>query len=227
MNKPALDAQNRWLMPVSMWNRKPFRADVPADRLGPYAVIYDPRDDSVTTNNPASIPCPIFDEHHILPLRDGRWSNWCRTVNPNYRAAVSYSSDEGITWTPGVDTTIPCPNSRFFLGVLASGNWLLISHDLTHHLNTGSSEWPTRTHLTAWLSHDEGATWQGGLLLDERVKVSYPDAVQAHDGRIHVIYDRDRYASRDILLASFREEDVLTGNTANVSHETVSTYVTD
>jgi len=226
MNKPTIDKKGRWLMPVSMWKCKPYHPDVNADRLGPHAVIYDPRTDSVTMNNPAEIDFPIFDEHHVIELSDGRWSSWCRTVNPNYLAAVSYSSDEGKTWTKGVDSSIPCPNSRFYMGVLDSGNWLLISHDLTKLVLGENKVYPPRTHLTAWISSDEGATWQGGLLLDERIKVSYPDGVQAKDGLIHIIYDRERYSSREILLTSFREEDVLSGNTNNIRRETVSTYVT-
>ena len=43
------------------------------------------------------------------------------------------------------------------------------------------------SQLTAWLSEDEGATWQGGLMLDERKGISYPDGFQAPDGTV-VLY---------------------------------------
>lgn len=59
--------------------------------------------------------------------------------------------------------------------------------------------------MTAFLSKDEGKTWSSGLLLDERGNVSYPDATQGRDGAIHVIYDRERFTEREILLASFQE----------------------
>ena len=68
-----------------------------------------------------------------------------------------------------------------------------------------------RTHLTALLSEDDGATWPASLLLDARRNVSYPDGVEAGDGRIFVIYDRERQKEREILLAVFREADVLQG----------------
>ncbi len=61
------------------------------------------------------------------------------------------------------------------------------------------------------LSDDDGRTWSGGLLLDERVTVSYPDGVQADDGRIFIIYDRNRATDRQVLMAVFNEEDVAAG----------------
>ncbi len=66
-----------------------------------------------------------------------------------------------------------------------------------------------RSHLTAYLSHDEGETWSDGLLLDERAGVSYPDGAQTADGAIQIIYDRDRQGAKEILLAVFTEEEVL------------------
>jgi len=68
-----------------------------------------------------------------------------------------------------------------------------------------------RSHLTAFLSKDDGRTWSGGLLLDERSGVSYPDGVQAEDGTIRIIYDYSRREAKEILMARFTEEDVLQG----------------
>jgi len=68
-----------------------------------------------------------------------------------------------------------------------------------------------RSHMSAYLSADDGKTWKGGLLLDERASVSYPDGFQAPDGLIHILYDWNRHSDAEILLAKFREEDVLAG----------------
>ena len=65
--------------------------------------------------------------------------------------------------------------------------------------------------MSAFLSDDDGKTWRGGLLLDERSSVSYPDGFQAPDGLIHILYDWNRHTDAEILLAKFREEDVLAG----------------
>jgi hypothetical protein len=72
-----------------------------------------------------------------------------------------------------------------------------------------------RSHLTAFLSKDDGTTWDGSLLLDERLSVSYPDAVQAPDGTLYLIYDYDRRGDKKILLAQFTEEDILQGDSVS------------
>jgi len=68
--------------------------------------------------------------------------------------------------------------------------------------------------IPAWLSEDEGKTWQGGLMLDERKGNSYPDGFQAPDGRIYVSYNRNRATDGEILLAQFTEQDIIAGKLA-------------
>ena len=79
-----------------------------------------------------------------------------------------------------------------------------------------------RSHLTAMISENEGKTWPYKLLLDDRQSVSYPDAVEAPDGNIYIVYDRERgcflhsladaYAcAREILTARITEADILAG----------------
>jgi hypothetical protein len=115
----------------------------------------------------------------------------------------SESFDEGNTWSVAVKTPFLSASARFFFTKLESGNALLIKYS-----NPIDTE--RRSHLTAYISKDDGVTWQGGLLLDERCDVSYPDGFQAPDGRIFVQYDRKR-ESGEILLAVFTEDDVLAG----------------
>ena len=61
------------------------------------------------------------------------------------------------------------------------------------------------------LDHIDGNTWHGGLLLDERKGISYPDGVQSPDGTLYISYDRNRAADGEILLARFTEQDILAG----------------
>ncbi len=67
-----------------------------------------------------------------------------------------------------------------------------------------------RSHLTAWLSEDDGKTWRGGLMLDERATVSYPDGFQAAGPEKHsVVNTRFTLAETDALakdIASKQEE---------------------
>jgi hypothetical protein len=94
--------------------------------------------------------------------------------------------------------------SRFFVRRLKSGSLLLVKHG---PLNKRVG----RQQLTAYVSDDEGKTWSGGLMIDEREDVTYPDGVQAGDGRIYIIYDHQRTPLGEVLMATFTEEDVRAG----------------
>jgi hypothetical protein len=65
-----------------------------------------------------------------------------------------------------------------------------------------------RSRLTAFLSDDEGQTWQGGLVLDERLDAASPDAAQSPDGRLHVLYDLPRWGQQQVLMAAITEQEI-------------------
>lgn len=120
--------------------------------------------------------------------------------------AEAVSSDKGKTWTEFQDSqAIAHPPARFFIRTLASGNLLLIKHGTEIDNHTG------REALSAWLSEDDGETWSGGLVIDHRKQVSYPDGFQAPDGCITISYDWRRGAKGHILYGKFTEEDVRAG----------------
>lgn len=147
----------------------------------------------------------IHDEPQIVEISDkGNLMAMVRTTKGIY---FTTSSDYGLNWNPVEPFTAsgPTTSSRFYLGKLASGNLLLISNSST-----------TRNNMTAFISTDGGKTWPHKLLLDARDNVSYPDADQTPDGRIHVVFDRERTSAKDILYCRFTEEDVIKGNTEMV-----------
>ncbi len=198
MNKPTALADGRWLLPAAVWHvEDSSRVFATADGGESYERI-----------GAAGIPeaddrnC---DEHMIVERRDG--SLWM-LVRTRYGIGESTSEDGGRSWSPVTPTTIPHTNARFFLRRLDSGRLLLVRHAPPDAARV-------RSHLTAYLSDDDGQTWSGGLLLDERLGVSYPDAVQAPDGRIYLIYDYERRRDKLILMAVFREQDVLEGRTVS------------
>lgn len=96
------------------------------------------------------------------------------------------------------------PSSRFFIRRLASGERLLVKHG-----KIGESI--GRTNLTAFLSDDDGESWFGGLLLDDREQVFYLDGQQTADGVLYITHDFSRTGAKEILLSRFTEEDVLAG----------------
>ena len=141
------------------------------------------------------------DVHGIAVVRNDNGSS---TVFATTNRGLHRSTDRGQTWPELTPSAIQHPTSRFFIRRLASGGLLLVKHG---PIDTRSS----RSKLTAYLSKDDGKNWSGGLLLDEREGVSYPDGDQSTEGLIRVIYDHNRRTDRHILMAAFREEDVAAG----------------
>lgn len=198
MNKPFVRSDGEWLLPISGWGAiQPILPELASDSA---SNAYSSRDQGATfvRKGGALVPHRTFDEHMFAERRDG--SLWM-LVRTGYGIGQSVSADGGATWLPGWPTDIAGPGSRFHLRRLASGRLLLVNH----------VGFTGRSHLTASLSDDDGYTWSAHLLLDERADVSYPDATVAADGRIRVIYDRERSKAREILFASFTEADVLAG----------------
>src|SRR5690606_11658443 len=125
------------------------------------------------------------------------------TARTNIGIWESYSKDKGMTWSKP-KKYLPHISSRHFIRRLNSGNLLMVRH---------GGLWERtayRSKLTAYLSTDEGLTWQGGLSLDDRRGVSYPDGFQSKEDMIYVSYDRNRNMDGEILMAIFTEEDILT-----------------
>ena len=141
-----------------------------------------------------------FDEYMVVERSDGRLISFNR-LNGSF--LVCESRDRGRTWTKQQPNAIPHPAARFVFMKLQSGNWLLVKHGPLDTL-TG------RVQLMAFLSRDEGHTWEGGLMLDDR-SCSYPFGSQSADGTIYVSYERQRWVQPEILLARFTEADVLAG----------------
>jgi len=65
--------------------------------------------------------------------------------------------------------------------------------------------------MTCALSEDDAQTWKWSLLIDPRAEISYPDFCQDEEGYIHLIYDRDRYGDKKLVLCKFSEADIMAG----------------
>ncbi len=202
MCKPLVLATGEWALPVSLWHRR-------ADGSATLHVSGD-QGRTWTQRGACDVPpeVPTFDEHMVLERRDGSLRMLVRT---KYGIGESLSTDRGRTWSALQPTGIPHPCSRFFIRRLASGRVLMVRHVPAAGEAADGQAWGKRNNLTAFVSEDDGATWPHSLLLDAREGVSYPDGDQAADGTIHIIYDYQRTADREILMAAFREEDVLRG----------------
>lgn len=200
MCKPTVLSNGKWLLPVSDWAGR-ISGDPDASTAAVYAS--DDRGASFRFLGAARVPLDDrrFDEHMVVERKDESLWMWVRT---NYGIGTSESSDGGRTWSVVSPSGIAHANSRFFVRRLRSGNLLLVKHGPLHE-QTG------RSHLTAYVSRDDGHTWEGGLLLDERVGIAYPDGQETADGTLFITYDYQRTKDRAILFAAFTEADVLAG----------------
>ncbi|MCR4412116.1 MAG: glycoside hydrolase [Thermoguttaceae bacterium] len=208
LNKPIVLSTGQWMLPISLDQREgfgPFKGLF--KELDPLrgANVFVSTDQGATwqRRGAAVFPNPDWHEHMIVERKDGTLWMLARTAKGIMQ---TNSADGGRTWAaPTEPPGIRQPNARFFLRRLASGRLLLVKHGDAVDAHQG------RVKLSAWLSEDEGKTWEGGLILDERKGVSYPDGVQAPDGTIYISYDRNRATDGEILLARFTEKDILAG----------------
>lgn len=205
LNKPTVLSNGDWLLPISL-NRAgfgPFKGAF--SELDPFrgANAFLSKDHGANWQRQGHLqfPNPDWDEHSFIERRDG--SLWM-VARTGQGPMQSFSTDLGKTWsTPAAVQSFSHPVGRLHLRRLASGRLLLVKHGETIDTNHG------RKQLSAWLSDDEGKTWQGGLTLDGRDGVSYPDGFQSPDGTIYISYDHNRSTDGEILLARFNEEDIL------------------
>lgn len=207
LNKPTVLANGEWLLPVEFPNIRgvgPMRDAHPELEPLRGANVYVSADQGKSWSRRGNVrfPRPSWDEHMFVELKDGRIWMLARTGEG---VMQTFSSDAGRTWTGPTFPTFKHPPARFHIRRLASGRILLIKHGRTIDAHEG------RTTLTAWLSEDEGLTWKGGLVLDERKGLSYPDGFQAPDGTLYISYDHNRATEGEILMARFREDEVLAG----------------
>jgi len=194
MCKPIVLSSGEWVLPASTWRQTDHSARM---------VVSADAGKTWSIRGGCQVPKDVraFDEHMFVERKDG--SLWL-LVRTKYGIGESVSTDRGATWPELAPSDIAHPSARFFISRLKSGNLLLVKHGPIGQ-KTG------RSHLTAFVSRDDGKTWGGGLLLDERTNVSYPDGQETADGIIRIIYDYSRTGDRHILMAAFREEDAAAG----------------
>ena len=216
LNKPTVLSNGEWVLPSAHWQRhvidilldKGRKQNIYHDAYHEYdsmrgANVYISADKGKTWqwHKGVVIPNTNHEENMIVELSDGRLQMTSRSRKCIYR---SLSHDNGRTWGV-IEEWQPHVNARHFIRRLADGRLLMVRHGMTDELT------PKRSHLRAFISADDGKTWQGGLLLDDRLKISYPDGFESKDGYIYISYDRCRSTEGEILLARFTADDVLNG----------------
>src|SRR4051812_33922726 len=150
---------------------------------------------------------PIVGEGCIQPSvvrkQDGTLVAYLRDNGPApKRAHISFSKDDGVTWTRARDTDIPNPGTSLENVRLRNGHWIMVYNDLEQ----------ARYSLVAAISDDEGATWKWKRHLDGKPTVQvpsqyhYPSVIQARDGAIHVTYSYFTPEGKAIKHVRFDED---------------------
>lgn len=134
----------------------------------------------------------LSDEHFIAYCRRGGDYN----ETDDGWMVFTESHDGGWTWSKGVDSKFPNPNSAMDMIKLKSGHLMLVYNDHMYR----------RRKLTLALSTDLGKTFsQHYLLMNDDAGMAYPYVIQGKDGRIHVVFTYERVK---IMYAVFEEGEV-------------------
>ena len=207
MNKPIVDKKGRWLFPSALWHYGKSYYNLPKEKHG--ANVYVSTDDGDflrylggTDRNGLATHA---NEHNLIELQDGRLWLLSRIDDG---IGEAFSEDGGKTWTEMTKTPYKQSSSRTQTRRLLSGNLLFLKNG---PVEGRDGKDVGRSEITAFLSEDEGKTWIGGLVLDGRDRVSYPDFGQTGDGVIYATWDHDRFGTGEILFARFTEDDVRAG----------------
>ncbi len=142
----------------------------------------------------------------VVQLTDRHLIAYCRRggdYKPTKEGFIirAESHDGGNTWSEGVNSPFPNPNSAIEFLKLRSGALLLVFND----------SMTSRTPLTAALSIDNDTSYPYRRNLAEgRNSFAYPIGFQAADGFIHIVYTSDQRTV--INHAVFTEEWVKTGS---------------
>jgi len=196
LNKPTVLASGAWLLPVTYALQAPDDWFAFDRQLQGVAIS---RDQGATWALHGAVEAPRWAlENMIVQHLDGSLTMLIRTNDGVLWRATS--SDDGYSWSQGQPTGTVNPGSRFFIRRLACGRLLLV--------NTPRPD--QRRSLYAYLSDpDDDGRFAHRLLLDDRDRVSYPDAIEGPSGVVHSVHDRDRQGAGEIILHTFTVDEIL------------------
>ena len=145
-----------------------------------------------------------FAEHMVVENPDGSLTMYVRTGNG---LVVATSRDQGYSWTePVLSQTVRTNVARFNVTRLKNGHLVFVKNGSQIDVAPEA-----RREMCAFVSSDEGKTWQGPLHLARPRGHAYPDLVELVDGSLACTFDSARYSDAEIYFARFTEADVLAG----------------
>ena len=137
----------------------------------------------------------------IIVLPDGRLEALCRTRSR--QIGVTYSSDNGETWSKLHLIDTPNNNSGLDAVTLQDGTFAMICNDWPIE---PTKEKGARTPLSILRSAD-GIHWKHWITLEDSpiLQYSYPSIIQSRDGHIHVVYTWRRQRIKHVELLNIED----------------------
>ncbi len=168
-----------------------------------YFLRYDPREETwKPTNriyskmgNLQAQPVQIDDDYLVAYIRRGGGFGPLKE-GVLYR---SESRDGGWTWSPGLETDFPNPNSAVDFVKLDNGHLLLVYND-----NNQGKRMPLTVAIST--DNDRSYPYRRDVVNQPGDTAAYPCAIQTQDGKIHVVYTS---GNRTIINQAVFEESAI------------------
>ncbi len=197
-NKPVVLKDGSWLSPSSTEGGE----GVGPNQNAKWQVHFEhSADRGATWTKSANAPTPVGIEAiqpSVLFAKDGSLEAICRTRQG--ALAMTWSKDNGQTWSGLAAIDLPNPNSGTDAVTLADGRQLLIYNHSAHRSNEPGKG--NRYPLNIGLS-DDGVSWRSVLTLESQPIGSgyaYPAVIQTKDGLVHITYTWDRKRIKHMVV---------------------------
>lgn len=193
-NKPVVTAAGTWLSPSSREQGTP-------ERNRWFLRMERSTDQGRSWQAGAEIPSPMGIEAiqpSVLAFPDHRLEVVARTRQG--ALAMSWSRDDGRTWSPLAAIDLPNPNAGTDAVTLADGRQLIVYNHAGHRPETPGDgpRWPLDIALS-----DDGVRWHHALTLESKPRpdgYAYPAVIQTRDGRVHISYTWNRTRIRHVVI---------------------------
>jgi predicted neuraminidase len=147
------------------------------------------------------IPSPMGIEAiqpSILTFPDHRLELVARTRQG--ALAMSWSRDDGASWSPLAAIDLPNPNAGTDAITLRDGRQLIVYNHSAHWPDRPGDgpRWPLNIALS-----DDGIRWHPALTLETAPLpdgYAYPAVIQSRDGRVHISYTYNRTRIKYVVI---------------------------